>query len=156
MESKVFACLGEIMEKQIEAQRKAREIYETEPDWVTFFRELLGAGGIVRQMYPTPQALAGFEKTTEYAEIQAMLAKLREKNKSKTIDTEPTRVITVRLPKSLHESLTLEAEEHGTSINQLCISKLLQFIDKGRVPTDSTSRKPKAASHEVQHEPQPA
>jgi predicted HicB family RNase H-like nuclease len=144
------------MEKQIEAQRKAREIYETEPDWVTFFRELLGVGGIVRQMYPSTQALAGFEKTTEYSEIQAMLAKLREKNKSKTIDTEPTRVITVRLPKSLHESLTLEAEEYGTSINQLCISKLLQFIDKGRVPADSTARKPKTAVHEAQPIPQPA
>ena len=47
---------------------------------------------------------------------------------------EPTQVITVRLPKSLHEALRVEADEHHTSMNKLCISKLLQFIDHERVP----------------------
>jgi hypothetical protein len=37
---------------------------------------------------------------------------------------EPTRVITVRLPKSLHESLKIEAHARNTSLNQLCIAKL--------------------------------
>ena len=46
-------------------------------------------------------------------------------------------MITVRLPKSLHEALRDEAHEHRTSMNKLCISKLLQFIDSEQVPTES-------------------
>ena len=52
-------------------------------------------------------------------------------------DAEPTRVITVRLPKSLHEALRVEAHEHRTSMNKLCISKLLQFIDGQQVPAET-------------------
>ena len=39
-----------------------------------------------------------------------------------------TRVITLRLPESLHESLKAEAADHNTSMNKLCISKLLQVL----------------------------
>jgi len=77
----------------------------------------------------TPEEFAAFEKTDEYSEIQQMLAKLRERTGSGADGKEPTRVITVRLPKSLHESLRAEAHDRKTSMNQLCISKLLQMID---------------------------
>ena len=50
---------------------------------------------------------------------------------------EPTKVITVRMPKSLHEALRAEAHEHQTSMNKLCISKLLQFIDNEFVPDEA-------------------
>ena len=57
-----------------------------------------------------------------------MLARLRQKsNRGET--QEPTRVITVRLPQSLHEALQAEAHLHQTSMNKLCISKLLQVIE---------------------------
>ena len=65
-----------------------------------------------------------------------MLAKLRDRSKHPNEYDEPTRVITVRLPKSLHESLRYEAHERKTSMNQLCISKLLQVIDNKLVPSD--------------------
>ena len=65
-----------------------------------------------------------------------MLAKLREKNRSQAENIEPTRVITVRLPKSLHESLKSEAHDKQTSMNKLCISKLLQVITKGLLPAE--------------------
>ena len=45
-------------------------------------------------------------------------------------------MITVRLPKSLHESLRTEAHEKRTSMNKLCISKLLQMIDTELIPGD--------------------
>jgi predicted HicB family RNase H-like nuclease len=73
--------------------------------------------------------MAAFEQTEEYAEIQQMLAKLRERSGAGADGKEPTRVITVRLPKSLHESLRAEAHDRKTSMNQLCISKLLQVIE---------------------------
>jgi len=56
-----------------------------------------------------------------------MLARLRERSALST-NKEPTRVITVRLPKTLHESLLAQAHDRRTSMNQLCISKLLQVL----------------------------
>jgi hypothetical protein len=97
------------MEKQTEVYRQACHALEKAPDWATFFREVLGVDGIVRRMYPSPQELAEFEKTQQYADIQAMLVKLREKNLDKSPGSEPTRVITIRLPKSMQDALNQSA-----------------------------------------------
>ena len=104
-------------------------MFQQQPDWITFFSEVLGVEGLVRRLFPSPEELAAFEKTEEYAEIQQMLARLRERTAAQADGKEPTRVITVRLPKSLHEALKTEAHDRKTSMNQLCISKLLQVID---------------------------
>src|SRR5205823_12714480 len=111
------------------AQRIAAEMFHQQPDWVTFFREVLGVDGLLRRLFPKPEELANFEKSDEYSEIQLMLGKLRERSGAAADGKEPTRVITVRLPKSLHEALKTEAHDRKTSMNQLCISKLLQVID---------------------------
>ncbi len=116
--------------------RVAAELYRQDPDWVTFFREVLGVEGVVRRVFTNPNDLARFEQTREYAEIQQMVAKLRERASEPADAREPTRVITVRLPKSLHESLRTEAHERKTSMNKLCISKLLQMVDEGLIPND--------------------
>ncbi|QDU29895.1 hypothetical protein ETAA8_50120 [Anatilimnocola aggregata] len=118
------------------ATRIADTMFQQQPDWVTFFREVLGVDGLVRKLFTTPEDLAEFEKTAEYAEIQAMVAKLRERSGAQSDGKEPTRVITVRLPKSLHESLRAEAHDRKTSMNQLCISKLLQVIDEQLVVSE--------------------
>jgi len=126
-------------EKSQEVYRVAMDLYQQNPDWVTFFREVMGIGGVVRRCYSDPSSLAEFEKTSEYSEIQQMVAKLRERNGSdpgKPEEAEPTRVITVRMPKSLHESLRAEAHDRHTSMNKLCISKLLQMIDEQLVPQE--------------------
>ena len=83
----------------------------------------------IRKLFASPEELAAFEKTSEYAEIQLLLARLRERTGAAADGKEPTRVITVRLPKSLHEALKTEAHDRKTSMNQLCISKLLKVID---------------------------
>ena len=118
--------------------RIASELFEQGPDWVTFFREVLGLNGIIRQACPSAESLIAFEQTEQYQEILYMLAKLRGQNSAKPGATfEPTRVITVRLPKSLHESLRAEAHEKRTSMNKLCISKLLQVVDQELVPAEA-------------------
>ncbi len=117
-----------------EVFRIAGELYRQNPDWVTFFREVLGVEGIVRRIFPSTDEFLSFEQTDEYLEIQQMVAKLRESNRAHAQGSEPTRVITVRLPKSLHESLRTEAHERRTSMNKLCISKLLQVIDGNLIP----------------------
>ena len=125
-----------VAERRQELQRVAAELFRQNPDWVTFFREILGVEGIIRRLFTNPVEMDALEQSEEYAQIQAMVAKLREKSKHQTESNEPTRVITVRLPKSLHESLRAEAHHRRTSMNQLCISKLLQIIDNELVPSD--------------------
>ena len=117
-----------------EVYRIAGDLYQQSPDWITFFREVLGIDGVARQMFPTTDEFLAFEQSSEYVEIQQMVAKLRESNRAQAPGSEPTRVITVRLPKSLHESLRTEAHERRTSMNKLCISKLLQVIDGSLIP----------------------
>jgi predicted HicB family RNase H-like nuclease len=114
----------------------ASKLVESGADWVTFYREVLGLRGIIRQNFPTMELLAEFEQTEAYAEIQRLLTKLRQCEPAAEARQEVTKVITVRLPKSLHEALRAEAHEHQTSMNKLCISKLLQFIDNALVPSE--------------------
>lgn len=127
--------LKDRMDKPQEVYRIAKDLFRQDPDWVTFFREVLGLDGVVRQAYPDPADVAEFEQTGEYAEIQTMLAKLRERGEGKPPMVEPTRVITVRMPKSLHDTLRNESHEKRTSMNKLCIAKLLQPVDESLIPT---------------------
>ena len=123
-------------DRKIAAHRIAAEKFGKQPDWVVFFREILGVDGIVRKLFTSQEEMAEFEQSAQFAEIQQMVAKLREKSGPTEQGKEPTRVITVRLPASLHESLKVEAHDRRTSINQLCISKLLQVIDGQLVPAE--------------------
>ena len=124
-------------EKQTEVTRTAEQLYTQGTDWVTFYREILGLRGVVRHAFPGREALAAFEQTEAYQDILHLLTKLRQQGPTALDEEEPTRVITVRLPKCLHEALRAEAHEHRTSMNKLCISKLLQFIDNDKVPSET-------------------
>jgi predicted HicB family RNase H-like nuclease len=107
----------------------AERLHAMTPEWVVFFREVLGVDGIVRRTFNTPEALVRFECTPHYARIREMLDELREKQRERPGDREAQRVITVRMPSSLHETLRAEADELRVSINALCISKLMKLID---------------------------
>jgi len=108
----------------------ASELYAQRPDWVTFFREVLGIEGIVRKVYANAEDHEAFKKTEEYAGIQRMLEALRAGGGGDKVPEEPVRVITVRLPESLHEALKAEAHDYNTSMNHLCISKLLKILEE--------------------------
>jgi predicted HicB family RNase H-like nuclease len=45
-------------------------------------------------------------------------------------ERESLRVVTVRMPRSLHETLKSEARQLHVSINSLCISKLIKLLDE--------------------------
>ncbi len=124
------------VEMQEDVQRIAENLFSQQPDWITFYREIFGLHGVVRQTFRSREELAQFEQTEVYQDIQQMLTKLRGLGPLTADPEEPTRVITVRLPKSLHEALRVEAYEHHTSMNKLCVSKLLQFIDDQMVPAE--------------------
>lgn len=131
--------LTQSKEKYQEVLQVAENLYRQNPDWVTFFREVLGIDGTVRKAFPAHEELTEFEQSEEFDKIQQCLVKLREKRTVADPETEPTRVITVRLPKSMHEYLRTEAHDLRTSMNKLCISKLLQMIGEDKIPNEKTN-----------------
>ncbi len=70
-----------------------------------------------------------------------MLAAIRSQDSSKGDAAEPERMITIRLPKSLHEALANESEEVKLSINKLCITKLVQSVESRFVPVQRGRRR---------------
>jgi hypothetical protein len=137
------AVLTPTSEKYQNVLQRAQRLYEQDPDWVTFFREVLGIDGVVRQTFPNLDELTSFEKSSEYDQIQQWIVKLREKRTATDTESEPTRVITVRLPRSMHEYLKTEAHDLHTSMNKLCISKLLQVIEQDKIPAERNAGTPR-------------
>ncbi len=121
---------GTLEERKREAVHMALEMARQVSDWETFFRGMMGTGGVVEQLFPGREQRSAFKQMPEYHEIQRIMARLRDQlNKRSKPEREVTRVITVRLPESLHHALMAEAGDMKTSMNKLCISKLLQVID---------------------------
>jgi predicted HicB family RNase H-like nuclease len=114
----------------------AYDMYLRDPDWMVFYRKVLGLKGLMREAFSEQKSLAIFEETPAYAEILQMLTNLRQRRRPAPTHEERIRVITVRLPESLHEALKDEAHVHRTSMNQLCISKLLKIIENDMIPND--------------------
>ncbi len=129
----------------------AKDLYQRRPDWVTFFRETLGVNGAARSVFPSQDNYLRFEQTEAYNDIQTMVANLRTAKVRGGGKDEATRVITVRLPESLHEALKKEADDHKTSMNKLCISKLLQVLAENEKAAAAAS-----ASRAASVPPQPA
>ena len=117
-------------EQRRQAVQKALAMSWETNDWEDFFREIMSLQGLIHQIFPNVTQRREFETTPEYVEIQHMMAEMRGRRKKRSQDREKTRMITVRLPESLHASLQHEADQLDTSMNKLCISKLLQIIDK--------------------------
>jgi len=114
----------------------AKDLFDQDPEWVIFFREILGVDGVIPRLFKSSAELEEFRETEEYAEIQEMVSVLRAQS-SRNEQKEPIKIITVRIPASLHESLRAEAHDRRVSMNQLCISKLLQEVEKTDSPRHS-------------------
>ena len=112
----------------------SNDLFAHAPTWICFFREVLAVEGLTHQLFPTPEEYAEFMTSTHYDQLQQMLTALRSRDLPESDPNDPQRMITVRLPKSLHESLCAEASKLNISINKLCISRLLQVLDQKMVP----------------------
>lgn len=108
----------------------AERLHGMNPEWVVFFREVLGVDGIVRRTFSDPDALMRFECSPQYARIRELLDGLRARQNDQASVREAQRIVTVRMPRSLHETLKSEAEEMRVSVNTLCISKLMKLLDE--------------------------
>lgn len=108
----------------------AERLYSMNPEWVVFFREILGVDGMVRRTFSAPEDLSRFECSPQYARIREMLDALRSRQQDQPTERESQRVVTVRMPRSLHETLKNEAGLLRVSVNTLCISKLMKLLDE--------------------------
>jgi len=136
-------------QKHLEVKHVAEMLFASKPDWMTFYREVMGLDGLIRRAFPNFEMMARFEKTETYREIHRMLAELRKVPPPKEL-AEDTKVITIRIPQSMHEALRIEAHDHRTTMNKLCISKLVQNIEVENVPTDLEKREPKESKKEAE------
>lgn len=117
------------------ALRLAQEAFVQTGYWVAFYRAVLGAKGAVARLFPSRAEQRHFQESPECAEIYKILTALREQDNEKSSAIEPLKTITIRIPESLHERLATEAIDLETSLNKLCISKLLlpaptEFVPK--------------------------
>lgn len=128
------ASVTPLSERVQEVFRLSNNLYQRSPDWMSFFRETLGVGGIAQRLFPTPEEMQAFRSTSEHSQIQQMVAELRRRPAAAHDGKEATKVITVRMPASLHSALTEEAAERRTSVNKLCIVKLLRAVDDEMLP----------------------
>ncbi len=119
----------------------ANDLFGHAPTWICFFREVLAVDGLTHRLFPTTEEYAQFMTTSHYDQLQQMLTALRSRDLPENDPNDPQRMITVRLPKSLHEALCDEALRLNISVNKLCISRLLQVLDQKMVP--ETASKPR-------------
>lgn len=119
----------------------AYELFPSAPAWVCFFRETLAEGGLVRKLFQNGQEFADFTTTSEYVEISRMLTALRSREQPENDPNDPQRMITVRMPKSLHETVCNEAERLAISVNKLIISRMLQPLDSRMIPQSTAKRR---------------
>ena len=124
-----------------EILKLAADAFAKTGSWVVFYRELLGRNGVAYKSFKTDESMAWFQTTPQHAEIQEMVAALRSQDSAKGDAVEPERMITIRLPKSLHDVLTAESEQMNLSINKLCISKLLQPPESRYIPVQQGRRR---------------
>ncbi len=119
----------------------ANDLFGCSPNWVCFYREMLGGNGLVHELFSTSEDFGRFLRTEQYHQIQLMLTALRSRDLPENDPNDPQRMITVRLPKSLHEAMCAEAGRLNISVNRLCISRMLQLLDPKMIP--ETQSKPR-------------
>ncbi len=124
-----------------EVIRACDELFYAVNNWVDFYRMVFGVKGIVEQMYPSVEEQSQFAHTPAYARLQAQLSGLRERDTGKAEEVEPQRMITIRVPKSIHDRLVSEADSMEVSVNRLCISKLVHMVEPQAVPKEKGRRR---------------
>ena len=107
----------------------ARHQAETSQSWTDLHNALFGIGGKCGELFPTDSTRVEFSRTKEFKEIVTILESLQQRRgepQESFVDllAQANGKILVRLPKSIHAALLVEAEAEGVSLNQLCLAKL--------------------------------
>jgi hypothetical protein len=121
-----------LLSKRITAQAQkvlefAQERAKTATDWLEVHFAVFGADGKASELFPTESERAAFLRTPEYKRLLALLDSLPRpaKNEAREVISSANGAISVRLPRSVHAALLVEANAEGVSLNQLCVAKLV-------------------------------
>lgn len=107
--------------KAQEALEFAKQMAEQSADWIAFHNALFGIGGKISVLFPPGEEKVEFVKSPEYKQITEMMGEMQS---ALGAVPEANGKILLRLPKSIHSALLVEAEGEGVSLNQLCLAKL--------------------------------
>jgi hypothetical protein len=105
---------------QTDALKYARLRFRDGLDWVSYLRDVQD----YCEQLMGPEEAFQFFREPKFREVHGMIVQLAIQYASE----HPTRVITVRMPRELHIALRNEASDRSTSLNRLCIAKLLGTI----------------------------
>jgi hypothetical protein len=92
--------------------------------WVELHNAIYGIGGKFGELFPTAAARTTFAGSEEFKAIAALIESLPTPENVGSVPAASSGRFVLRLPRSLHASLSAEAEAEGVSLNQLCLAKL--------------------------------
>jgi predicted HicB family RNase H-like nuclease len=91
--------------------------------WVEANNAIYGPGGPFASLFPNAKDRVAFAKTKESRQVDRLIDSLPEPPVGPQ-KREYSGKFNVRVPKSLHAALAIEAEAEGVSLNQLVVAKL--------------------------------
>jgi site-specific DNA-methyltransferase (adenine-specific) len=94
--------------------------------WVTFSNAISDPeDGLIAKTFPKPRERQAFFNSPQYEEInQILLDLIRRLGLTKGPASSKSGKFLVRVPRTVHQALEIEAEAEGVSLNQLAASKL--------------------------------
>lgn len=128
-------------DREAELLRLAESAFSQTGNWVVFHRAMMATDGIAHRLFADPADWQKFIASDSHAELQEMIAAMRSTDTSKGDAVEPERMITIRIPMTLHKILNDEANDANLSINQLCVSKLIQPLLDRHIPEPKGKRR---------------
>lgn len=105
---------------------QAKAILPSMKNWADFSAGVFGhRDGVIAKTFPEEAERQLFYDTEQYKALCVMRKRLMEKfGVNKGANPEKSGRVLVRLPKSVHKALEIEATKEGVSVNQLAVSKL--------------------------------
>ena len=121
-----------IKKKAQEALELARETKPKARNWMQLHNRIFGVGGFVAENLKVQEERSEFLKTDECKEIHKMIDDWADETDPDSADSREIEKLTetakgalsIRVPKSVHAALLVEAKNEGVSLNQLCLAKL--------------------------------
>jgi hypothetical protein len=115
-----------IERKATRVLEQAKILAEKAESWVDFSNALFGLDGLVSRAFPSEIERKAFFDSRQYKEVQMALTDLMRRvgvtagGKPK----EKSGRFVVRVPKTIHQKLDIEAKRESVSLNQLAVAKL--------------------------------
>ena len=115
-----------IEKKASEILERAKRLAPRAKSWADFSNELYAPGGIVATTFPDEMQRQAFYDSDQCKEIDNILASLMRKLGviHGASPAEKSGKFVVRIPKTVHQKLDIEARHEGVSLNQLAACKL--------------------------------